>query len=83
VTHFLLTYRRSTAELLDLQDLGSDRSRALDLMFEAERAVRTDPDVEVVVLSAESAADLKRTHSRYFRTISQIVQDITETEPAA
>jgi hypothetical protein len=67
VTHFLVVYRRSTAELVECRDLGPDREGALLERFEREKKEKDDPDVEVVLLSATSREALEKTHARYFR----------------
>ena len=77
--HFLLQYRRSTGRLLDLRDLGEDRSKALALRFAAEKELRTDPDVEVVILAAQTRDALIHTHSRYFKTLSQLTDELSST----
>ena len=82
VKHFLLVYRRSTAELISCKDFGEDRAAALAARFAAEMTQRTDPDVEVVVLSADSRETLAATHSRYFRTMSELVSDFCAKVPA-
>ena len=70
--YFLVVYRRSTAYLLDCQDLGEDPKGATAKRLERELRERADPDVEVVVLSAPSKEALVETHSRYFKTASQL-----------
>jgi len=72
---FLLVYRRSTAELLECRDLGEDRAKALAERFAIEKRERHDSDIEVVILSARSEDALRRTHSRYFKTMSELASD--------
>ena len=74
--HFLVVYRRSTAELQDCQDLGLDRHLALQARFEREQVERHDADIEVVLLSASSKAELEKTHARYFRNSKQLSQSL-------
>ena len=76
--HFLIVYRRSSRQLIECVDLGTDGDGALKQRFEREKREKNDPDVEVVLLSAQSLGALKRTHSRYFETGSTgtIVQDL-------
>lgn len=74
--HFLLRYRRSSGEILSLVEFGSDMKAATAERYEAERRARTDPDLEVVVLSAASRAALVETHVRYFKTSPEIARDI-------
>jgi hypothetical protein len=65
VNHYLVIYIRSTGTLLRFERYGDSRE-ALDERFAAERKYRGDPDVEIVVLGADSVEALKRTHGRYF-----------------
>ena len=74
---FLLVYRRSTATLLECRELGEDRAKALAERFAVEKREEADPDVEVVVLSAASKDALMNTHSRYFKTISELASDLS------
>jgi hypothetical protein len=72
--YFLLVYDRAHGKLLDdLREYpASERHQALQERFRQELAYRNQPDVEVVVLGAESREALKRTHSRYFKTIGEL-----------
>jgi hypothetical protein len=74
---FLLVYRRSTASLVECRELGTDRANALAERFSIEKRERRDPDVEVVILSAPSKETLMRTHSRYFKTLSELASDFS------
>ena len=79
--YYLLVYRRSAGRLEDCQDLGPDRESALKLRFERERRESADRDVEVVLLGAPSLEALKSTHSRYFKTVSELAADLDATLP--
>lgn len=74
--YFLLVYRRSTGELVRLDDLGLDRTAALKRRFEIEVQERGDADVEVVLLSAPSLDALRRTHGRYFRSPEELAAEL-------
>lgn len=74
---FLLVYRRSTGQLLQLEDLGPDMGAALQKRFALERERLADPDVEVVLLSASSREALARTHARYFRDTHTLATDLS------
>jgi hypothetical protein len=74
---FLLVYRRSTGQLLELEDLGADMGAALQKRFAVEREQQADPDVEVVLLSATSREALARTHARYFRDTHTLATDLS------
>lgn len=62
-----------------MRDLGEDRAKAQALRFAAEKELRTDPDVEVVILAAQSREALVQTHSRYFKTLSQLASELSST----
>jgi hypothetical protein len=58
-----------------------DRSAALKARFRAERegvweGERLPTDVEIVVLGAESAEALRRTHGRYFFTVGELLRGV-------
>jgi hypothetical protein len=74
--HFLIVYRRSTGTLIRCDDLGADGAAALRERFDTEMQERADADVEVVLLSASSREELTRTHSRYFKTMSELKADL-------
>lgn len=65
MNHYLVVYGRSTGTLLRFECYADSRE-ALDERFAAEREHRDDPDVEIVVLGADSVETLKHTHGRYF-----------------
>lgn len=68
---FLLTFnRRSRAVTVD--ELPPDD--AAQMLVDAEAAARSDPDVQVVLLSAADEADLRRTHARYFETVDELLE---------
>ncbi len=70
---FLLVYDRQSGKLLDQQEYcPGDRAKALADRAARELALRGRPNVEVVVLYAESLDALKRTHSRYFKTLAEL-----------
>jgi hypothetical protein len=73
VRSFLLVYDRSSGRLLDLVEYSEhEGDRALEDRFAREREERHNPDIEVVVLNAESVDALKRTHGRYFFTVQEL-----------
>jgi len=73
---FLLVYRRSTGRLLECRELGGDAATGFRERVAAEKR-ESDPDVEVVLLSAASFEALKRTHARYFRNLQGLAEDLT------
>ena len=58
---------------IKLERFGGD-SEALRARFQAERDFGTRPEVEIVVLTADSEEDLVRTHGRYFLDLAQLVE---------
>lgn len=65
IQHFLITFDigRQTAHV---REFGTDYEAALDAYDQAEDQVRADPQIEVVLLGADSLDTLKKTHSSYF-----------------
>ena len=78
--HFLLVYRRSSGSLINLRDLGSDHAKAQLERRKLENEF--DPDIEIVVLSAETEDDLRRTHSRYFRDVPELAESLRNALPS-
>lgn len=75
--HYLVIYNRREGQIIrHRQYLSADP--ALSARFEAEREFRSDPDVEVVVLGAESWDALQRTHSRYFKGVRELAESALE-----
>ncbi len=73
--YFLIVYNRHEGRLLELQEYGSDkREQALKERFSRELDERTHPEIEVVLLGADSREALEKTHSRYFKTLDQIAE---------
>ena len=53
---------------------GSGRE-AIRERFAKERRYRDNPDIEVVVLGSNSRDELLKTHSRYFRSAEEILEN--------
>lgn len=71
MSYFLLVYNRALGKrLVERRYPVGDRARAL-----ADRstllAEHTDPNVEVVLLGADSYDDLRKTHGRYFQSLME------------
>lgn len=68
---FLLTFdrasRRATVEQID-------SAGVIDRLFEAESRLRDQPQLEIVLLTAADEDDLRRTHSRYFESIDELLE---------
>lgn len=71
VGHFLIIFDRAHSRLLSEQCFAEHRA-ALEERFRAERMHQDNPDIEVVVLSAESKEALRLTHARYFQSTSSL-----------
>jgi len=63
VTTFVINYRRTTGEVECTE--FADFTEALKLRHKLESEI-SEPDVEIVSLTAESLEILKQTHRRYF-----------------
>ena len=70
---FLLVFDQPAGQIIHMQEY-EDGPEALRARFDAERLHRYDPSIEVVVLIADSEADLYRTHARYFEDVPQMVR---------
>lgn len=71
VSHYLLVFDRAHSRLLGEQCF-EDHRKALEERFRTERLHRANPDIEVVVLSADSSEALRLTHARYFQSVSSL-----------
>ncbi|MCH8983427.1 MAG: hypothetical protein IH943_04910 [Acidobacteria bacterium] len=74
MSQFLIIYQKSTGSLVDFTEYGDDdRAVALKRRAQLEREYGASGDIEVVVLGARDKSDLERSHSRYFKTLSDLV----------
>jgi hypothetical protein len=73
--HFLVVFDRSRGVVLR-EEPFDDSAEALKERFRTEKLHRADPDIEVVVLSAASKEALRRTHARYFLTVSELASPV-------
>lgn len=72
MSYYVIVYDRQRGELVQALESFPDESRrdALRRRFELEKVY---PDHEVVVLGGESEAAIRRTHGRYFKTVSELL----------
>lgn len=72
---YLLVYDRRSGHL-DSQEYGGPdgRAEALRQRILLERQHRRG-DIEVVVIAADSMDELRRTHSRYFSSVSSLTRE--------
>jgi hypothetical protein len=80
VSNYLLVYDRARGELLVEREF-SDRAAALKERFRLERQHMDHKDIEIVVLGADSAEAIRRTHGRYFRTAAELIRDLADAFP--
>ena len=67
IKHFLVIYDIDAGQP-EVKQFGTDYDAALRAYDECEHDVRDRPNIEVVLLSAESLETIKRTHSSYFES---------------
>jgi hypothetical protein len=77
--HYLVIYNRRAGKIIRHRHYQNS-SRALTARFEAEREFRDDPDIEIVVLGAESWDSLLQTHARYFKSVQELARAALERE---
>lgn len=75
--YFLLAYDRPRGEILSESEFGTWQE-GMTARFMAERIYRDKPDVEIVLLGAESREALRKTHRRYFETIGEMIASYVE-----
>ena len=76
--HYLVIYNRRAGEIVRHRRFSA--AGALAARFAAEREFRDEPDIEIVVLGADSWDALKRTHSRYFKRVQDLAEDALQRE---
>ncbi|HEV7890031.1 MAG TPA: hypothetical protein VGP08_05305 [Pyrinomonadaceae bacterium] len=71
---FLIEYDRSRGEIVTFEaSSDSERRAAEEARLEIEvRLNRDEVDREVVILEAESEEALRRTHRRYFESLTEL-----------
>jgi hypothetical protein len=72
MTLFPLTYYRDRSHPTEVEAID-DHDEALERLREAEKKVREQPELEVVLLTAPSEDDIHRTHARYFQTADELL----------
>lgn len=77
MNYFLIVYDTAAGQILELKRFGDlQRALALNKRFERELVERDNRNIEVVLLSAESEDELRRTHSRYFESSAELAESI-------
>ena len=67
IKHFLVVYDVNAREA-KVETFGTDYDAAMNAYAELEEQMRDRDDLDIVLLSADSLATIKRTHSSYFDT---------------
>ena len=76
MNYFVLIYDQSSGALEELEQFPEEAAEAaLARRFELESENRLRPQIEIVLLSADSEAALRRTHSRYFETVKELASN--------
>ena len=65
IKHFLISFDPETGDTA-VRSFGTDYDAAQDAYAKAEQANGLDSKVDTVLLSADSLATIKKTHSSYF-----------------
>ncbi|MGL5865103.1 MAG: hypothetical protein ACRCYX_04410 [Dermatophilaceae bacterium] len=71
--HFVMVFDRHAGQVLS-EDEFTDPRAAMQERFAVERQHRHDPEIEVVVLGADSAQMLRTTHARYFHDVASLAR---------
>jgi hypothetical protein len=71
IKSFLLVYDRLSGALTVQEFSDAPAAMAARMKQESEAG----PNTEVVVLSSDSESSLRQTHSRYFQSVSEILQN--------
>lgn len=74
MSQFMIVYDRESGKAVVREFSGDDAvNQALQARFDAERTA--GPNVEIATLTAASEDELRATHSRYFRSASDMFGD--------
>lgn len=73
VHHFVLVYDQRLGRLIAPLEEFSDSAVGMQRRFDLERKHRHETTIEVVMLSAESEAQIRRTHARYFESLEELI----------
>jgi hypothetical protein len=78
---FLIEYDRRLGRLISSKEFeASARPEAEEARFERELALyRSGSDREVVRLDAASVESLRRTHGRYFYTLTELLEQFAKS----
>jgi hypothetical protein len=74
--YFLVVYNRSSGAVEVKNFTAGQREQALEERFARELEERGRPEMEVVLLGAESRAALEKTHARYFHSVEELLASL-------
>lgn len=78
--HFLLIYDHKRQELREQRAFGDrERNQATQAYQDAEQQCQNDPDVEIVLIGADSIETIMRTHGHYFRDTDPLAKYLLAT----
>lgn len=77
IKHFLITFDPSTG-LTGVKSFGTDYEAAQTAYAEAEAANGMGGKLDIVLLSSDSLATIKRTHSSYFSGGNNSLKELLE-----
>ena len=76
VQHYLIVYDRKACRLISMRVFPDDQRRlAGEERLKLELEHRLNPDMEIIVVSSTSREVLEVTHSRYFKTVGELLRD--------
>lgn len=73
MSYFVLTYNRRRGKLESI-DQFAEVATAEDHLFRAEREHVGDENLEVVLLASPTQEQLLRTHGRYFKSMTDLLE---------
>ena len=77
---FLIEYNRLKGQLVDFQQFDdSKRQEAKELRFKRELELhQSGVEHEVVLLEAENEETIRKTHSRYFESLEELLKSAVD-----
>lgn len=67
IKHFLLVFDHARAELVDLQEFGTNASAAMEAYAAKEREhLNAGDTIEIVLIGSDSLETVQLTHANYF-----------------
>jgi len=66
IQHFLLVFDHARGELVEIEEFGTDASKAIEAYDAKERGLLSDTRMEVVLIGSDSLETIRTTHANYF-----------------